>query len=122
MRVLYKDEYVRNLFEDLRDHKSIKKKLQKVISFEYLRSIKMKFDQLLASPNFYFVIYQRIGKCEALVGDMKGKYSIHISANYRIIISPNSLSLEINDLKLCEEFYIEGVVDYHGNKQNWIIP
>jgi len=89
---------------------------------DILRSIKKKLDQLIASPNFYFVINKHIDKCESLEGEMKGKYSIFISANLRLIIRPNSLNLSKESLEKCDEFYIEGVVDYHGTKERWIIP
>lgn len=94
-----------------------------IVSIEILRNIKRKLDQLLASPpNFYFIVEKHIGKCEPLEGNMKGKYSIFISPNYRLTIYPNSLDLSKTSLVNCEEFYIEGVVDYHGRKENWIIP
>ena len=122
MKLIYKDDYIEKLFENLRDTSKNKKIMQSIISMDILRSLKRKLDQLLASPNFYFVIDKHIGKCEPLEGNMKGKYSIHISANYRLIICPNSPDLSKNSLVSCEEFYIEGVVDYHGTKQTWIIP
>ena len=122
MKLLHNNKYIEELFKDLCDLSKTKKAMQSIVSMDILRSIKRKLDQLLASPNFYFVISKHIGKCEPLVGNMKGKYSIYISANYRLIISPNTSDLSNNSLMKCEEFYIEGVVDYHGTKQTWIIP
>ncbi|MBQ8293497.1 MAG: hypothetical protein IJX78_06855 [Bacilli bacterium] len=122
MKVYYKDDYIKKLFDDLRDPSKTKKIMQKKISVDILRILKKRFDQLLASPNFYFIIDKHIGKCESLTGNMKGKYAIHVSANYQMIICPNVESFDSNSLKKCEEFCIEGVVDYHGTKQIWIIP
>lgn len=122
MKILYNNDYIEKLFEDLRDHSKDKKMMQRVVSMDILRSIKKKLDQLIASPNFYFVINKHIGKCEPLEGEMKGKYSIYISANFRLIIRPNSFDLSKENLEKCDEFYIEGVVDYHGTKETWLIP
>lgn len=122
MKVLYKNDYVKELFDDLNNMTTSKKKMQNIISMDLLRTIKKRYSQLIASPNFNFIVEKHIGKCESLSGDMKGKYSIVLSANYRLIICPNSESLDPKKLKECDEFFIEGVVDYHGSKQKWIIP
>lgn len=121
MKILYKNNNMEKLFNDLRDHSKNKKKLQQLVSMDILRSLKKRIDQLSASPNFYFLIDKHIGKCEALDGQMKQKFSLHVSSNVRLIISPNCDDLNKNSLQQCDELYIEGVVDYHGSKQKWII-
>lgn len=121
MKILYKNKKVERAFEELRDVSNDKASLKKYISFDILRMIKKRVDQLIAYPNFYCIVRSPIGKCEKLVGNLEGKYSIHTNANYRLIIMPNSTDLSKASLEKCEEFYIEGVVDYHGTKNKWII-
>lgn len=50
------------------------------------------------------------------------RYSIHLNQNYRLIIRPINEKSDAKSLKECETVIIEGVVDYHGSKENWLIP
>lgn len=61
---------------------------------------------------------------EALAGDLKGSYSLRVSANYRLIVKPKTNDLSAESLGSCDTLIIEGVVDYHGKgkKNSWIIP
>ena len=57
-------------------------------------------------------------------GNLKGYYSLRVSANYRLIVRPITDDLSIEKLKECDTVIVKGVTDYHGknNKHNWIIP
>ena len=96
--------------------------IQKSIVNEITRMIKKRIDYFGAAPNFYWCIINPIGHFEALSGDLMHKYSIRLNQNYRLIIRPDLNNFSMEELKKCESYYIEGVVDYHGSKKNWIIP
>ena len=42
-----------------------------------------------------------------------------ISANARLILEPDATE---ETVMICTEVEVEGVVDYHGDKDNWFIP
>lgn len=76
-------------------------------------------NQLIASDCFGTFLSLGLGKPEELSGYKVIKYSLHITANVRLIIVLNTTSDLVNS---CEEFEVEGVCDYHGEKINWYIP
>lgn len=45
-----------------------------------------------------------------------------ITANYRIVVEPLDTELDIESLKSCKILNVKGVLDYHGGKNEWIIP
>lgn len=77
------------------------------------------------TPQIFHTLYQFIesgvGKIHLLEGDIV-RYSIHLNQNYRLIIRPINEKSDAKSLKECETVIIEGVVDYHGSKENWLIP
>ena len=54
-----------------------------------------------------------------LAGYKQVRYSLHVSANARLIIE---LDATEKTIMICEEVEVEGVTDYHGAKDNWFIP
>jgi plasmid maintenance system killer protein len=123
MDPLFDNDLVEELIKDLADVTKDKKKINKYLSADVVRTLKRKYDGLIAAPNFAMFIKNPIGHFEALKENMKGKYSIRITGNYRLIIRPNSEDLTLEALEACTEFYFEGVVDYHDRrKYNWLIP
>jgi len=44
---------------------------------------------------------------------------LHISANVWLVIEPDATG---ETVMVCTEIEVEGVVDYHGSKENWFIP
>ncbi len=124
MYVKYEDKRVRELFEDLNDVQSSRNLMRKEIGAEMTRAVKKKFNQLIAFSNFSFLLQAKIGKIEPLEGREDGNYSVHLSANYRLIVAPDTNDFSAKALKRCDTFIIKGVVDYHGkgSKYNWLIP
>lgn len=77
---------------------------------------------MIASPNFQLFISLGLGKPHRLYGDLNKCYGISITGNYRLIVKPVCNEIDINSLKCCDTVIVKGVVDYHGEKYNWIIP
>lgn len=122
MDVLFDDANVKDLVLDLEDVTVIKKKITKVLSKDTSRKLKLRLDQLKAAPSFQWLIDNPIGHFESLTGDFNHKYSLRLDANYRLIIRPDSSDYTRDALSKCTKYYLVGVVDYHGNKRNWLIP
>lgn len=87
--------------------------------FEWVRAIKKIMDHLIAADNFGVFLSLGLGKPEKLSGFRQIRYSIHISANVRLIIELNAAE---DTVRLCQEVEVKGVSDYHGDKDNWYIP
>ena len=80
----------------------------------------MKFRCENRSAEEYFsdfdLMKKKIGK------DFKGCYGINISGNIRLIVKPDVEILDPASLKKCDSVIIKGVMDYHGQKHEWLIP
>lgn len=112
MKITYVSKKVEKYFTDY-------SKMKKKLPFEWVRSIKKLMDYLKAADNFGIFLSLGLGKPERLSGYKEIRYSLHVSANVRLIIELNATA---DTVKICEEIEVEGVSDYHGDKDNWYIP
>ena len=124
LNIEFEDEKVRELFYDLNDVRNSRNLMMKEIGKDLTRSVKKRYDQIIAFSTFLSLRQSGIGKMESLEGDRKGSYSLRISANYRLIIKPKAEEQSAESLRECDTLIIEGVIDYHGRgkKHNWLIP
>ena len=122
--VEYEDEKVKELFDDLNNVSGSKNLMIRAIGAELTKAVKKRYNQMVSFSSFSALQQSKIGKMESLDGDRKGRYSLTISANYRLIVRPVSKEQSAESLKKCDTFVIEGVIDYHGKgtKYSWIIP
>lgn len=122
MVILYKDKFIKEVIEDLLDVSKDKKIILRYMDKVTTRKLKMRLNQLKATTCFQ-KCFETIPHFESLSEDMKHLYSMRLDGNYRLVISPNTDDLSPESLSKCTEYYIEGVVDYHGRgKNNWLIP
>ena len=112
LKITYANKKVEIYFTDF-------SKLQKKLPFEWVRSIKKHLNNLEAADCFGDFLRLGLGKPEQLSGYKQIRYSLHIAANARLIIEPNATQ---DTITICTEVEIEGVSDYHGDKENWFIP
>lgn len=115
MKFKYENRSIEEYFSDF---DLMKKKIGKGLT----RNIKKRYDQFKAAANFSIYLSTGLGKPHPLVGNLKGYYGINISGNIRIIVKPDIESLDPASLKKCDSVMIKGVMDYHGQKQEWLIP
>jgi proteic killer suppression protein/toxin YoeB len=122
--VEFEDEKVKELFEDLNNVQGSKGLMKRVIGTELTKAVKKRYNQIVSFSSFSALQLSGIGKMESLAGDRKESYSLHISANYRLIVKPKSNDRSAESLKKCDTLIIEGVIDYHGKgtKYSWIVP
>lgn len=112
MRITYASPKVERYFSDFN-------KLKKKLPIEWVRTIKKHLDRMIAADCFGDFLSLGLGRPEQLIGYEQIRYSLRVSANARLIIEPNATQ---DTIMICDEIEIEGVSDYHGDKENWYIP
>mgnify|MGYP000000030653 FL=1 len=112
MRITYASPKVEKYFSDFN-------KLKKELPADWVRTIKKHLDRMIAANYFGDFLKLGLGRPEQLTGYERIRYSLRVSANARLIIEPNATQ---DTIMICEEIEIEGVSDYHGDKENWYIP
>lgn len=111
----YESESIKKYFDDF-------DLMKKKIGSELTRTTKKRFNELKAANSFSIYLSTGLGKPHPLYEDLKGYYGISISGNRRLIVRPDTDSLDPIALKSCDTVIIKGVEDYHGSKHEWIIP
>jgi len=96
-------------------------KLQKKIGFDLAKCVVKRIDQFTAATTFGMYLQTGFGKPHPLVGNLDGCFGISLTGNIRIIVKPLIETKEISEINKCKNLEIGGIVDYHGEKENWII-
>lgn len=96
--------------------------MKRKLGSDITKVLKKRIDALKASNNIGIFMNTGLGKPHHLNGDLRGYIGISLTSNYRLIIKPKCDSLSADSLKLCNIVIMKGVDDYHGSKNNWIIP
>lgn len=112
MRITYANAKVERCFSDFGQ-------MQKAIPFDWVKTIKKHLNHLIAADCFGDFLKLGLGRPEQLTGYDTIRYSLHVSANARLIVELNATQ---DTILICEEVKIKGVSDYHGDKDNWYIP
>ncbi|WP_066633943.1 type II toxin-antitoxin system YoeB family toxin [Desulfolucanica intricata] len=115
MKFQYENQAVEKCFSDF-------DLMKRQIGKDLTRNTKKRYDQLKAAANFGIYLTTGLGKPHPLTGNLKGYYGISISGNIRLIVKPDVDSLDPASLRKCDSVIIKGVVDYHGQTQEWLIP
>ena len=97
-------------------------KLVRKIGIELARKIKQRIKEIKASPNFKAYLDYGIGKTHPLTGDLDDLYGISLTGNIRLIVEPFVEKRDNESLTACKKVNIKGVVEYHGDKKEWLIP
>lgn len=117
MQFVYEDKNIQNAID-----KDEYKWVIKSIGLQMTQVFKKRILQIKASNNFAIYLKTGLGKPHPLDGDLAGCYGISITANYRLVVRPITDAYDIESLSQCKTILVEGVVDYHGGKYNWILP
>lgn len=112
LKVTFANQRVEKFFAD---YNRMKRKLPE----DWVRKIKMHLDRLKAAECFGDFLKLGLGKPEKLSGNESIRYSLHIAPHIRLILRPNTTWDRIMD---CREIEVEGVCDYHGDKENRYTP
>ena len=116
MEIQYSNKNVRKI---LLSHKEIQRKVGNNIG----KTIIKRIEQLRATKSLYeYIMFIKLGSPHHLKGNMNKYLSISITGNYRLIIEPLETKLDLESLKCCSKIDVKGVLDYHGGREEWIIP
>lgn len=115
MELKYENSAVRKFFTDFN-------LMAKCKGHDLARAVKKRCDQMRAAHNFGVYLGLGIGQPHPLVDDLKGYYAIRLTGKDRLIVKPMTENLAPEFVNKCDVVIIEGVMNYHGNKKEWIIP
>lgn len=121
MEIEYANASIQQYFSDLYDVSNSKNLLQKKIGPILTKNAKKRVDQLKSASTFQKYLDFHIGNPHSLIGDLSTYYGVDLDKNTRLIIQPVPPDLSAEALKICEKVKIIGIVDYHGDKNEWII-
>lgn len=82
----------------------------------------LRKDQIESADTLEIMITGRIGRCHPLHYDFEGMFGLSLKDQVRLIIQPDVKQDHMVYEKLikCKSVIIIGVVDYHGQKNEWI--
>ena len=102
------------------------KLLKRAIHQELAKIIRRRENEIKSFDNFLEYLHHGLGKPHPLGNDkdarVRNGYGVHLTGNIRLIIQLDCASRSDEALKECKEVKIMGVVDYHGEKNEWIMP
>jgi len=112
MQIVYNNSKVEKIMND-------PKKLVKKVGHELALAVIHRIYELKSFEDFASYLKEGGGKPHHLSGNLSKYYAVHLNKNYRLLIEPIENG---NDIVICNIVNIEGVVDYHDGKNNWLIP
>ena len=121
MEIDYENSEIQKYFSDLCDVQNSKNLLQRKIGQQLARKSKQRIDQLKSSATFQKYLNLHLGNPHSLTGNMETYYGVDLDKHTRLIIQPVPPDLSSEALKICETVKIIGIVDYHGDKNEWLI-
>ena len=107
MEIQFDNQKVQKIMTDM-------KLLTSKIGLAMAKTVKQRYNQIEACENFNQYMTIGLGIPHPLNHELKNCYGIRITGNYRLVVKPESLG--------SKKILVKGVLDYHGNKNEWIIP
>jgi proteic killer suppression protein/toxin YoeB len=95
-------------------------KLKLEIGPDLTKKVAQRINEFEAADNFGIYLQTGLGKPH-LLEDFDKSYGVSLSANIRIIVKPLVDTWETEEIKKCKVLQLGGIVDYHGEKENWYI-
>jgi len=102
LQIEYKSHGIKEVCENAHE-------AEKAYGTDIAKAIHKRIPQIKAMDTVEELIRYRIGKCHALTADRKGKYAMHLTANYRLIFSKKDGDAGMH----IQIAMIEKVEDYH---------
>lgn len=83
----------------------------------------LRKDQIESADTLEIMITGRIGRCHPLHHDFEGMFGLSLKEQVRLIIQPDVKQdcIIYEELIKCKSVIVIGVVDYHGEKNEWIL-
>lgn len=121
MEVIYENYLIQEYFSDLYSVANSRNLLQKKIGQTLAKKVKQRINQIKASATFQKYLNFHIGNPHGLKGNLFSCYGVDLDKHTRLIIQPVPPNLSSEALMICETAKIIGIVDYHGDKNEWLI-
>ncbi len=86
--------------------------LNETIGTQMTKAVKKRYNEIEATNDFQELMKNNLGHPHPLKGDLKDYYGIRLTRNYRLVVQEKENKIIV----------VKGVIDYHGDKYNWIIP
>ncbi len=117
MELISQNERVCKFFEDFT-------KIAKKHGNEFAKRLNKRISELLAYENVFELFGSGLGQPHFLKGDFDSCIAVSITGNLRLILETGISQKSRNALDVMKltKLEIKGVVDYHGDKDEWIIP
>ncbi len=115
LKLNYCNKKVEGFFKDFN---AMKRK----IGPEKTKTIKKFCNQLEAAKDFSVYLSVGSGKPHPLYENKKGWYGAKITGSVSLLFMPETDDLSPEGLRNCKAVELKGVLDYHGGKDNWLIP
>lgn len=117
MKLFANNKKVQEFFEDYT-------KIAKKHGTEFARRLQRRIAELSSYENVYELFGSKLGSPHYLKGDLDTCLAVSITGNLRLILETGISQKNRNALDVLKltEIEIKGVVDYHGDKYEWIIP
>lgn len=116
MKIQYRNKNIEKLLNN-------PKYAVKVLGKDTANKVYLRKDQIEAAEVLEIMISGRIGRCHPLHYDFEGMFGLVLKDQVRLIVKP-SVDEDCKDYEeiiKCKSVIIIGVVNYHGQKNEWII-
>jgi len=94
----------------------------KTLGNDVATKVYLRKDQIQAADDLRLLVAAKIGRCHPLHYDFKGMFGLDLKDQLRLIIQPDVEKdcIDYEEKVKCKSVIIIGVVDYHGQKNEWI--
>lgn len=96
--------------------------MKKKIGIDITRNTKKRCNEPKSAENSAIYLRTGLGKPHSFVDHLIGWYGIAVSGNIRLIVKPDMEKSDDASLEKRDSVIIRGLVDYHGRKNEWLIP
>lgn len=105
MEIEYYNNKVQKVMSDMQE-------LNGEIGTEMTKMVKKRYNEIESAENFQEFMKNNLGHPHPLKGDLDEFFGVGITGNYRLVVKSKDNKTII----------VRGVIDYHGDKYNWLIP
>ncbi|MDD3308290.1 MAG: hypothetical protein PHO29_14500 [Acetobacterium sp.] len=94
----------------------------KELGSDIAEKVYLRKDQIEAADSLEIMIVGRIGRCHPLHYDFEGMFGLVLKDQVRLIVLPDDEQdyKDYGEIIKCRAVKIIGVVDYHGQKNEWL--
>ena len=117
MKLIATNKKVHEFFEDYA-------KIAKKHGNEFARRLQKRMAELSSYECVFELFNSKLGSPHYLKGDLDTCLAVSITGNLRLVLETGISQKSRNalDVMKLKQIEIKGVVDYHGDKYEWLVP